>query len=360
MGATKKQKRASIYYEAALIGAIGIPLGIICGIAGIGVTLMAIQPLLESMMNMTAGVTLTLVVSPVAIVIAMVLSAATIFISAYRPARRASRIMPIDAIRQTEDVKLTRKKVKTSKLTRALFGFEAEIALKNLKRNRKKYRATIVSLAISVVLFLTVSTYVNMMQDISGATYSGYNYDIGVTYANADQSAREDLNRRFAQLTHVTGRTDATEITGFALVSAEDLTDQAKKLHMQNEDGTFEFTFTVVALDAASFNAFANETGIRPEDYADSEQPAGGADTTTRRIITMRGDGYVKMSGEIFADPDGKEITLLTGPSEGEKLMELTVGAVTQDAAHGRFNAGFLPCDAGGDTGYIRRDDEQL
>ena len=38
VGATKKQKRNSVFFEGAVIGAISIPIGILAGIAGIGIT----------------------------------------------------------------------------------------------------------------------------------------------------------------------------------------------------------------------------------------------------------------------------------------------------------------------------------
>lgn len=100
----------------------------------------------------------TLVTSPGAILVAVLLSVLTIFISAYIPAKRASKISPVDAIRQSQDIRLTGRAVKTSRLTRLIFGFEAELGLKNLKRNSRRYKVTIFSLVISIVLFLSVSS----------------------------------------------------------------------------------------------------------------------------------------------------------------------------------------------------------
>ncbi len=154
VGATKAQKRNSVFFEGAIIGAISIPIGILAGIAGIAVTFWAINTFLEGALGIDEE--LQVVVTVYSIVVACVISILTIFISTYLPARKASKISAIDAIRQTHDVKLSRKAVKTSKLIRKIFGMEAEIGLKNLKRNKRRYQATVFSLGISIVLFLTV------------------------------------------------------------------------------------------------------------------------------------------------------------------------------------------------------------
>src|SRR5690606_19296634 len=92
---------------------------------------------------------------PETMLLAVVISLLTIFISTWWPAKRASNVSAIDAIRQTLDIKLTKKKVKTSRIVRKLFGIEAEIGLKNLKRNKRRYQITVFSLIISILLFLT-------------------------------------------------------------------------------------------------------------------------------------------------------------------------------------------------------------
>ena len=102
---------------------------------------------------------LHLYVSAGAVVAAVLIGFITVLISAYIPARRAVKLSAIDAVRQNNDVKIKAGKVKTSKLTHKLFGFEGMIARKNFKRNKKKYRATVVSLFMSVVLFISASSF---------------------------------------------------------------------------------------------------------------------------------------------------------------------------------------------------------
>src|SRR5690606_29624018 len=157
VGATKKQKRNSVFFEGAVVGFISIPIGILAGIAGIGITFAYINQFLHGALGVTEK--LELVVTPASILLAIGISIVTIFISTYVPAQRASKISAIDAIRQTHDIKLSGKKVKTSKFVRKVFGMEAEIGLKNVKRNKQRYLATLFSLVISIVLFLSVSFF---------------------------------------------------------------------------------------------------------------------------------------------------------------------------------------------------------
>ena len=111
----------------------------------------------------------------------------TIFISTYIPARRASKVSAIDAIRQTDDIKLSGKTVKTSKLVRKVFGMEAEIGLKNVKRNRKRYLATVFSLVISIILFLSVSYFTENLKKSFEMSQNNIQYDIQISSSELDK-----------------------------------------------------------------------------------------------------------------------------------------------------------------------------
>lgn len=158
VGATRKQKRNAVLYEGGVIGGIAVPLGLLFGCLGMAVTFRIVRSLLSSANG--AEVPLRICVSLPTLLVATGFSVLTIFLSAYLPARRASRISAMEAIRQTQDIRLTRKAVRTPRIVRWLFGLPGEIALKNLKRNRKRYRAMVFSLLVSLVLFTTVGSYV--------------------------------------------------------------------------------------------------------------------------------------------------------------------------------------------------------
>lgn len=136
IGATKKQIKKSVLYEGIAVGMIGIPLGIICGILGIGITLKIVDNLLEPMFA-EANWHLTLMVSLPSILIAAVLIALTIYLSVMLPAKRASKISPIEAIRQVTDIKVKPKKLKTRKWLRKVFGVSRRTCNEKFKKKQK-------------------------------------------------------------------------------------------------------------------------------------------------------------------------------------------------------------------------------
>lgn len=172
IGATKAQKRKSVYYEGAILGAVGIPVGILAGILGIGITLKLLGRKIIST-GMIVGVSdrnmqMKTVVPFWAIIGIVLMSIFTIFISAFIPARKASKITPIDAIRQRQEIKVKPKKLKAPKYIKKIFGYEGELAYKNLKRNGRKARMITASIALSIVLFISCNYFCNMFVQAGG------------------------------------------------------------------------------------------------------------------------------------------------------------------------------------------------
>lgn len=179
IGATKKQLRKTVFYEAFIVAVIGIPIGVLSGIFGIFVVVKIMNALLP-MMEPKLG----LIIIPKYLIAPIIYMIITILISAFIPAKMASRISPIEAIRLNDDIKVNKRKIKTSSLTNKLFGIEANLALKNMKRNKKKYRITILSLVVSIVLFLSFSAFLHYGLRSSSDFYAPSKYDISVMLSN--------------------------------------------------------------------------------------------------------------------------------------------------------------------------------
>lgn len=180
VGATRRQKRNSVLFEGFVISIISIPLGILAALAGLGITFIVINSTMKDLLSVSVGLELKL--NLWVALLAVAISLITIFLSTWWPAKRASKVSAIDAIRQSQDVKLTCKRVKTSRLIRKLFGLEADIAMKNIKRNKRRYQITVFSLVISIMLFLTVSYLTTALKTTWFSTSEGINYDLAVFY----------------------------------------------------------------------------------------------------------------------------------------------------------------------------------
>ncbi len=339
VGATKRQKRVTMYYEGFIIGLYGIPLGLLAGIGGMAITLKAIQPLLDGFFRVSEGMTLDLVVPLWSIGATIALAILTIFISVYMPARRASRITAIDAIRLSHDVKLTRRAVKTSRLTRALFGFEATIALKNLKRSRRRYRSTIVSLVISVVLFLTVSMYTNMTQQLYGSTVEGINFDIAVSYNNVSDAQRDGMNENIASLDLVTAHAEQTSLGGFIAVNEQLLSGEAKQKYGAVNDQSL-FGASLIALDDNSFADYTAKLGVSAADYTDAQTPKVIVINHGQDYYTA-GEGMMKISGDILNVKSGDALAFYTNSENPGNTAALTIGAITDERPMGTLIQGF-------------------
>lgn len=190
IGATKKQIKKSVFYEALVVGVIGIVFGILGAYIGIGTVILIINNLISDMLEYK----LYLVTNYLFIIIPVIFMIIVIGVSAFIPSRRASKVSPIEAIRQNDDIKINKKKIRTSKLVLKLFGIEGEIALKNIKRNKKKYRVTIVSLFISIVLFISFSSYMNYTLNTASSVMGEVPYDYRISYFGDDNN-KEALDK---------------------------------------------------------------------------------------------------------------------------------------------------------------------
>ena len=186
LGATPKQIKYTVFFEAFLVGLIGIFLGVLGAFLGIYILVQVLNYLIAD----SWGMTLVFTVNPYYLFIPILFMILVIYFSAFIPARRSSKVTAIEMIRENDEIKIPRKKVKTPKWVRKLFGMEGEIALKNMKRNKRKYRITLLSLFISIVLFISFSTY--LKYGLSVVELSELpNYDILVS--SEDSSVLEEI-----------------------------------------------------------------------------------------------------------------------------------------------------------------------
>ena len=272
VGATKKQKRNSVFFEGMVIGGISVPIGLLSGILGMSIAFGVINRLVEGALGIEEKIRLC--VSPVAIIVTIMLASLTIFISTYIPAKKASKVSAIEAIKQTHHIKMTSKNVKTSQLTRKLFGIEAEIALKNLKRNGNRYRATLVSLIISIILFLSTATFSSYMTKATDMLGINSNYDVEISIPNRDQTLAISDFEKIAKLDGIAASNMVTYDYAISHLSPEKAVKETEDKLYQTERG-YLYNINIAAMEDTAFKAYAISQGIDTNKLENSNLPSG-------------------------------------------------------------------------------------
>lgn len=197
VGATSKQIRKNVIFEGMVIGLIAIPLGILLGIVAIMILLKVVNYLLTDMLS---GLGFTYSINLLAVLISVAISIITIYLSCLIPARRAAKISPIESIRGNNDIKINSKKLRTSKLTKKLFGIGGVIASKNLKRSKKKYRTTVISLVISIFIFISLSSFLTLGTKTSQFYYMDFKFNV---YVHSLSDANTQIYDKISKLENV-------------------------------------------------------------------------------------------------------------------------------------------------------------
>ena len=191
IGATKKQIKKSVLYEGFILGMIAIPLGILCGLLAVFILIKIVNILLgDFLFNSIDGIVFK--VSILSIIISIVLGFITIYFSVISSAKKASKVSPIDNLRSSNDIKIDAKKLHTPKIIKKIFKEGGVLAYKNLCRSKKKYRTTVISLAVSIFIFITMSAFINEGFRQSSNYYTNYDYNLIVSLGNNYSSSQID------------------------------------------------------------------------------------------------------------------------------------------------------------------------
>ena len=270
VGATSKQIRKNVLFEGVILGIIAIPLGVLLGVGAIWCTLQVVMKILEGT-SFGGEVELKMYVSVVAILIAVAVAIVMIYISSLIPAKKAQKVSPMEAIREAKDTKLEAKKLRTSKLFRKVFGIEGEIARKNLKRSRKKYRTTVFSLFISIVLFLSISSVRIYGQEMQNMKFAKMDYNLIAHYDEDDLGKQGEIFRRASKVDGV----KKAEIVKVWIGDPKNIsfTKTAEKSRgieeFTQEEKDKEAQYVFYSLSNETYKAFAKELGLSYEEVKD-------------------------------------------------------------------------------------------
>lgn len=300
VGATKRQKRLSIYYEGFILALFGIPLGIGAGVAGIGITLKALgkKIIATSMINGVTEQNVSMkVVFPIwAVLIVLGLSIITILISCSIPAKKASKISTISAIRQSDEIKVKAKTLKCPKYIKAIFGYEGELAYKNLKRNGRKARVITVSIALSIILFLSCNYFCALFANETVAQDS-MPYQIGVYL---DETNRESAIKEFENIDGIDDMYSVTNLYYFVQKNKnyknnfEMFTDNKNLTNAYSREFSNRFAVLINMLDDDMFNELCAKNGIDSKAYYNSNNKC--------KLLLMNNVSHTANGKKVFTD----------------------------------------------------------
>lgn len=310
VGATKAQKRRSVYFEGAVLGAFGIPLGFLAGIGGMAVTFRVLDPVFAKSGLNYENTSFTLSFPWWIIPVIALLSIITIAISAYIPARRASRTTPIDALRQNTDVRVKAKKLRSPILVRKIFGYEGELAYKNMKRNGRKSRIITSSLALSIVLFLSVYSFCDMFSEATRLS-SDVPYQV---YAYVDLQDADRFREEVSALGNFDKMYSVNATYGTGLTTAKDNFVNGYDRMFSSDEGGFPLYLCYV--DDNDFNAMCEENGINPKPFYKGDS-----------MVVMNGLEHTNSAAKIFSDSI-IGTTFSSTKDASDPLTGYTVGAL--------------------------------
>ena len=299
VGATRRQIKSSVKTEAAMLGVVGIPVGTMSGILASLILVKVVNALSAGWLN----VALSFHTSLPALILAVILSIATIYFSATDSARRAAKVTPLEAIRNTKEIKIKSAKLKTPAIIGRIWGIGGVISYKNIKRNNKKYRTTVTSIVICSVTFIVISYFMSMAFSVVGMSYASADYNIGI-----NMSCKKDIDiEKFSKLlSGIEGAEDYLVGAGYDFdVSKPEYTKEygeyCRQLYDDSEDVSQMFLITV--LDDKSYDKYASDAGIK--------NAAAGAilvNKCTFDVYNENSSKYVKKEMELYKYKAGDTI----------------------------------------------------
>lgn len=257
IGATSKQIKKNVLHEGFILGLIGIPLGILSGIFADYILVIIINYI-----GNFNDVKFVFSISIWPVILSIILGVVTIYLSVVRAAKKSSKIAPIEAIRNNNEIKINSKKIKSSKIVDKLFGVGGDIAYKNLKRNKKRNRTTIISIVISVAVFISLSSFLSYGFKLTNQYYQDANYDIQLYLRDTNEEESKKIINDIIKMDN---------ITKYSINRSMSMTFDYKKYY--NEDvlkyyeATNDLPLRIVSVGKNEFERILNENNINESEY---------------------------------------------------------------------------------------------
>ena len=341
VGATSKQIKKNVFYEALILSVIAIPIGVLCGMLAVFIVLKIISAILAESLN---GMIFVYSIPWAAIGISVILAMITIFLSARKSAKRASKVSPIEAIRSNADIKVKSKKLKSPKIIKKIFGIGGDIAYKNLKRNRKKYRTTVISIVVSVAIFIPTSTFINYAFKTSSMyyQYGEARHNLEVRVQKQNQADNENIN----QILKLDGIKEySIQKSIIASVNIEDIKYSSMgKEHMKKfeDENSTTTNFSIYSVGKDEYNRYINKLGLRYDKVKDKAILINSAITYVKNDKGI----YINTQYEPYEYKPGDIINVkLIGDGIDDRNSEIEIAKLTDQVPmgfEGKTSGGYI------------------
>nr|WP_300830547.1 ABC transporter permease [uncultured Acetatifactor sp.] len=272
IGATPKQIRSCLLQEAAALCILPILIGNLFGILiSMGLMYMANDLLGSDVAGRHEAV---FGYHPLVLAATLLLTVVTIWISAWIPARKLSRLTPLEAIKNTGELQLKRKK--NSPLLTCLFGLEGELAGGALKAQKRALRTASLSLIFSFLAFTLMQSFFALSGISTRETYfERYQgvWDIMVTVKDTDVDSFSEA-QKLQEISGIRSAVVYQKAMAKRIIAEDEISEDMKSFggfavagdnYVRETDGGWLVNIPIVILDDASFLAYCEQIGIMPQ-----------------------------------------------------------------------------------------------
>lgn len=269
IGATPGQIRTCLLQEAAALCIIPILLGSFIGIVLTFGNIQIVNVLADGIVGRHEAV---FAYQPFVFAVTILASALTVFISAWLPARKLSKLTPLEAIKNTGELQLKRRK-KSCILAR-LFGIEGELAGNALKAQKKALRTAMMSLTLSFLGFTLMLCFLTLSEISTNHTYFERYQDAWDVMATIKDTPIE--NFAYDNEIHALNDTDSViyqKAGAYSSVPVGAISNEVKSLggleaiagtSVSIADSFYSIQSPIVIMDDRSFSEYCEQIGISP------------------------------------------------------------------------------------------------
>ena len=335
IGATKKQIKKNVYYEAFVLGLIGIPLGIIFGVLAAYI----LVKISNIMMTDFMAFDLVFSFSYLIILFSVLLGLITIFLSARSSSRKASKVSPIQAITNGENIKLKARKLKVPKIISKVFGVGGEISYKNLKRSRKKYRTTVISIVVSVTIFISLTAFMSLAFDSIDSELNLYNYNLSFSYNTSENDS--SINEKIEEIAALDDIKEISIVNNTVLnVQNPKFSENYSNFYPEEVEQN-QYGLVTLILDQNSFKEYAEKLNLNYEEARDKAILLNKAyvdyyDEEKEQNMTARIDWFTFEVGDDI-------IGYVTKEDETVSNFEVEICEITEESPLGIDSISYMP-----------------